>query len=1080
MKLVASTLLMTLALCSGLRAQNITGTITGTVEDQSGARVPNVPVIATNTGTGVTYRAAATESGVYVLPLLPLGKYVVSVETQGFKRFVREGLQLGADERLRVDVRLELGSVAEEVKVTASAPLIQTDRSTVGGSFTPQQFENLPIGRDATSTMKLLPGVQASKYGLSAGNINGSREAMTDFKVDGAAAVTANLGQPRIQPILELIEELVVQTSNYSAEFGRGAGQVSVTTRSGTNEVHGALFHYFQNNLLNANSFFNNFYGNTKPVLRYNLFGGTMGGPVYLPKLYDGRNRTFFSFAYEGTRRKGYGQMVSSVPTPAMRGGDFSGQVAIYDPATTAPNPAGSGFIRTPFANNRIPATRFDPVSMAMLENSYPLPTRPGVANNYVRFGPTSSTANGVNARIDHNFNEKSRITGRYVYRASENLNLMRFPGPAGAGSNSDSLSGQIIQHLASVDHTYVIHPNLIQNLHFGYFNDYAPKGGPGTNEGWPEKLGLKNVAPDTFPLVNINSFSPFGGSNLADQRPANNFDITDSVTLVKGRHSLKLGFEYRKLRSFFWQPQTSSGNFTFNTLPTMDPRTQREGYGFASFLLGMPSNTAFNLYPTDGFETRWSYFAGYLQDDIRVSRKLTLNLGARWEMTTPRREAKNRQSNFDLKTLNLQYSGLNGYPDTIYDTKWTDFAPRVGLAYTPFGDTRTVIRAGYGIFWLPGNYVGDGSFTTGPWRRNYTWVSPDNGITFPFAMREGVPKTSFSEPFVLGPLSAVQWMSRDNPDGYMQQWSFNIERQVFTNAMFEVGYLGTKGTHIQVNREYNQVPANLLGPGNAQQRRPYPTRGNITNPYAPTGNSTYHALQLRFERRFSGGFSLLSTYTFSKTIDDCSGTMAFRAFGVTGAQDQHNLRLEKSVSGYDETHNFAYALTWQVPVGRGRKVLSASRWLDPFLGGWNASVMSSAITGKPLIMGTLSNLTGSLGGGSRPIRLRTGALSGENRGLTQWFDPSAFTLPAPFTFGNTSRTEPWLREPGDFSFDVMLAKEFRIAEQKRVQFRSEFFNATNHFNPGTPNTTIGGPAVGTITGGSGGRSIQLSLKLYY
>ena len=598
-----------------------------------------------------------------------------------------------------------------------------------------------------------------------------------------------------------------------------------------------------------------------------------------------------------------------------------------------------------------------------------------------------------------------------------------------------------------------------------------------------PAKLGLKNVASDKFPLVGIQSLTSFGGSNLADpQTTSLNFDFVDSLFLIHGRHSIRAGGEYRKLRERLWQPGASSGNISFNTLPTMNPLTRLNGVGFASFLLGIPGTSNLNLYPSqkDRFGFSWNYYAGYLQDDFRVSSKLTLNLGLRWEMTMGRTESQNRQSNFNLSTLEFQYAGQNGFPETLYAAPRRNFQPRIGLAYAPFGGTRTVIRAGYGIFFAAPNTYGD-PYTTGPWSRSYNYVSLDNGITFPLTLREGFPPVSFNDPYVLSPLTGVGWLPRNYLDGYMQQWGLNIQREVFRQTLVEIGYVGTRGTHLKMGSyELNQVPANLLGPGDAQSRRPYPTRGSISAMYLPIGNSTYHALQARFERRFQRGLAFQGAYTFSKSIDDCSGFASNSSYGVTSVQDNYNLRAERSVSGFDRTQNFAWNFSWELPAGKDRRWLNRGGWLNAVAGGWNLAAIMSTLSGLPPLMGTVQNLTGALGGGSRPNRLRNGKLSGEERGRLRWFDATAFALPAPFTFGSTSRTEPQLREPGSFGLTMLLAKEFSFGEKRRLELRSEWGNALNHFNPGGPNTTIGHAAVGTIVSGNAGRSISLALRLHY
>jgi len=1058
--------------------QNITGSITGSVQDPSGGNVPNAAVTATDTATGEKHDTATTPAGVYVLPLLPLGSYELAVESPGFKRYVRSNLRLGADQRLRVDVQLELGALSEQVRVTAEPPAIKTDEATVGSSFTPLQIENLPVGREVFNAMRVLPGVQPGPRGIASGNINGSRANATDYEMDGLSAVSSNLTDVTLQPITEMVEELAVQTAQYSADQGRGSAQVSLTTRPGTNEFHGTLFHFFQNNALNANSFMSNAVGTQKPTQRYNLFGGSLGGPVLLPR-YNGRNRTFFNVGYEGIRERGFGEQVSSVPSAAMRSGDFRGMNAIFDPASTRPGPDGRGFVRTPFANNQIAASQIHPVASNLLAVSYPLPNRPGAANNYVRQGATPTDSDAVNVRGDHNFSDRSRLSMRYILRQTLATSLLRYDGPAAAGDGSLSLLQDNSTQAGSVDHTYVFTPALINNFRFGIYRMRQVFSGPGTFEDWSAKVGLQNVPGDKFPLVTIVGLSGFGGANVFDGFPGRNWNLGNSLTWVRGRHSIKTGFEYRHF--VFADARGTASTFAFDNRATMDPQTSRLGEAFASFLTGYPSTASLNLVRREGFNLITDYYAGYVHDDFKLNRNLTLNIGLRWETTTPRKEANNFQSVFDLASQTLKIAGRDGYPRTLHDTDWNNFQPRFGFAWLPFDGQKTVIRGGYGLFFLPADVTGN-SLVLGPWQKNTSWVTPDNGITFPVTFSSAFPRVTLdpSAPAEVTPTTNVNWVPRDSPSPYTQQWSFNVERELSSGMVAEIGYVGTRGLHLDMGINLNQVPPHLLGPGNAQSRRPYPLVGNITTiRTSPTGASTYHSMQLRIERRLARGFGVQIGYTLSKSIDNTSGTNAFRDFGFSAVQNNYDLRAERSVSGFDATHVLGYNFIWQLPYGKDRRY-SSGGWLDYVIGGWNLSALSTIRSGRPLTMGVAPNQTGSLGGGIRPNRIRDTPLPDEERNRLRWCDASGFVAPPQFTFGNSSRTEPRLREPGALDLDFLLAKEVRFSESKRLQLRSEFFNALNHYNPGTPNTVIGNAAVTQITTGNPGRTIQLSLRLYY
>ncbi len=1068
-RLILTLCILAWSLALPLRGQEIAGTITGSVQDPAGAQIPAAAIAARNVDTGIVYRATATEAGIYVLPLLPAGTYQISAEAQGFKRFVRDGLTLTPDQRLRVDIRLEIGALSEQVSVTAESPLVATDQSNTGASFEPSLADSLPVGRGMASLLQFVPGVQQGGNGYWVGNINGSQENTTDFKVDGVPATNNNNGLTNATPMLELVEQVVVLTSDYSAEFGRGATQVQMTTRSGANQFHGALFEYFSNGKLNANAFMSNFYGFPKPATNANVFGGTLSGPVLIPGVYNGRNRTFFTFGYQGDRNREYNQIVSSVPLPAHRAGDFSGGATIYDIDTT--RPSGSGYARDAFPGNRIPASRMDPVALKVMEIGFPLPNQPGAANNYVNSGANHGPKNAINTRGDHNISDRSRLTARYLYRQAFNTRLQTFDNPAGAGGGSNFLHKNVFNHVASADHVYTLRPNLVNNARFGYYRMFSPAETLGVNEDWAARIGLKNVGPDKFPQMKINALATLGGGAYSRQVPANTYQFSESLLAIAGRHSVRAGLELRRLQYYTWNSSANSGQFNFNPQPTANVQTLKQGIGLAAFLLGIPNGATVSLQAKDGYSFRWNTYAGYLQDDYRATNRLTLNLGLRWEAESPRREIQNRQSNLNLKTLTLNYAGQNGYPATLHDGNWRNFAPRVGFAYTLTGDARTVVRGAYGIFYLTANTEeGQTNFTTGPWSRTYSYSSLDGGVSFPLRLRTGVPAMSLNEPFALSLLTGTQWMGRDYPTGYMQQWNLNLQREI-KGTVFQAGYQGTKGTHLRLTYDLNQVPVNLLGPGDSQSRRPYPGVGGISALKAPVGASTYHAFQTRFERRMSGGFSFQGAYTFSKSIDNVS---------VANLQNNYDLRSEKSISLFDMTHNLAYSVIYELPFGKGRRALNRGGIADVVLGGWNFGVISSVRSGNPLSMGTTTNLTGSMGGASRPNRLRDGKLPETERNRLRWFDASAFALPEPYTFGNDSATEPSLRAPGQFNWDLLLSKNFNLGEKRRLTFRSEFFNAFNHFNAGAPNTTIGDPGVAVITAGSDPRNIQFSLKLYF
>jgi hypothetical protein len=1083
-RILFSVLALLFVFAALLPAQSITGTITGVVQDPSGARVANATVVAANEETGVNYKTATTEAGLYVIPQLPLGRYAVSVTSTGFKMFVRSDLTLTADEHLRVDVALEVGHITEKVEIGGVAPLIETERAVLSGSFTSDRFDRLPIGRDPLATFQLVPGSQPVTGGFATAIFNGGHEETTDYKVDGAAATFSNTYRAPTAPIQEMVEEVVVQTSNYSAEFGRGTAQLSINTRAGTNEFHGVLFEYFGNDAIDANSFFGNLQGNTRPQIRNNIFGGTVGGPLILPKIYNGHDRTFFTFGYQGQRQVQYQQTVSTVPTAALRAGNFAGQPTVFDPASNAPGPNNT-VTRQPFANNVIPTNRFDPVAMAMLANSYPLPNRPGAVNNYVQASPGPVTNTNMNARLDHNFSDKNRFTARYTRWYQIAHNPLRWPGPSGVATPNSVEWNNAQDTILSMEDSHNIRSNIINTFRMGYFFYHQQLFGPGTDQNWAAQLGLKNAGPEKFPSASISGLTGFGGANLSRTFPARNIQVADSILLVKDRHAIKFGFEYRRYRDQEYGPQNSSGNFLFNTQPTMNLATRAQGVGFASFLLGYPSNSQLSIYPANGIDTSWPFYSAFLQDDFRVSKRLTLNLGVRWELNMPYHEAANQLSNYNLGTRQIDLAGRNGFPTTLYDPNYKGIGPRVGLAFTPFDDNKTVLRAAYGMFYLPSNAVGGEPFTAGPWFRTITFPSPDNGITFPITLAKGFPLVGVNSPYGPDPTLSVTYTPSHIDLGYMQQWNMNIQRQLGRRALIEVGYVGNKGNHLSSRVGLNQVPENLLGVGTPQNERPYPNIGSIVmGPGSePVGNSQYHALNVRAERRFANGFSGQMAYTFGKSIDDFLGNGSFSSnaiFATTSVQNNYNLRAEKSLSNFNTAQSLSWSFVYDIPVGKGRRFLNHGGVINAVLGGWSFSTLSVAHSGLPLVMGTVQNNTGSIDGGSRPNRIGNPVLPSDQRGIYGWFNAAAFALPPSFKFGNDSRTEGQLWAPGTVNVNALLDKRFLLGEHRDLEFRCEAVNALNHFNPGTPNTTIGGPGVGLITTGNNGRELLLALKLHY
>lgn len=1091
--------LLAVAFSTVLAAQILTGTLSGEVADPTGAKIPEAAVSAKNLDTGILYRGKGNEAGIYLLPLLPTGRYELTVEAAGFRTFVRTGLALGAGQQLRVDAKLELGAVADAITIAGEAPLLKTEEAALGSRFNNTAFENLPVSRTVTNVLRTVPGVipNPSGYGngLSDGDINGGRAGSSSLLIDGVSAELSNLnthsqgaGQPGYMPILEAVEEVTIQTSNYSAETGRGGATVQITTRPGTNNFHGSLFHFFQNDKLNANAYFNNATGAARPRQRSNLFGGTLSGPALIPKLYNGRNRTFFTVAYEGTRQITYANRISTLPLAAQRTGDFTGLRQIFDPAS-AQAAGGGTFSAAPFPGNRIPANRIAAQSAAILPY-YPAPNQPGAVNNYSFLQNLFYNTDTVNTRGDHTFSDKNRVSVRYGRISNSSLNPVPLEGPAGAGSDSVYRDAVNVLHNLSASHTYVFTPSAFNDFRFGYFQAWGTTGGPGQGEGWAEKLGFPGVSPDKFPAVTMANYAGFGGSNVADLYPGRNFDVVETVAMLRGRHSLKFGGQFRTF--VFFDGRGTGVSFAFDTQGSYNPLTgatrAATGDSFASFLLGYPSNTTTQARHPGYFRFRQKYYGLFFQDDFKATSRLTINIGLRWESTTPRTEDDDLQTIFNLETLNVDVAGKNGYPRGLRDQDWLNFGPRFGFAYNIA--QKTVIRGGYGIFFLPTDVAGNSFTIPGPGQNTNTYVANGAANLFPvtFASFASAARTpTLGGPIVVSPATNVSWMPRPYPNASQQQWNLNVQRQLPKDLLLEIGYVGNHGTHLEFSRNLNQIPIErLTAPGfpTLQSRRPYPTVNNIgTGRNDPMGDSNYHALQTQVQRRMSAGLAFTVAYTFSKVVDNASDVLGFRQANISGVQNIYDLRAERSPATFNRSHSLSFNTIWQIPVGKGRRLLNRGGVSDAALGGWSLSAISAVYSGLPLVMGVANAnaITNTQGGSLRPNRLGCAALPSAERSIAGWFRTSAFAVPSPNTFGNTSRTEPCASGPGLANIDLLLAKQFRLFETVQLNLRAELFNALNHFNPGTPNSTVGNPALGRITSAQGGpRTGQLSLRLVF
>lgn len=1136
-----------------LLAQSPLGTITGVVTDALGAVVPNIEVVATNTGTNLTYKGRTSESGVYVIPALPVGDWELSASAPGFKTFRRKGIVLEVGQRIRVDFALELGETAESVTVTGEIARVQTEDSSLGTVVEQQRIENLPLnGRHVFNLVKLVAGVQprfnntdgfgeVSNQNFSQFRINGGPVYGTQVFMDGGTNQVATHGEISVVPMADAVEEFKVETNALKAEFGQTSGGViNVVTKSGTNEFHGSLYEFLRNDAFDARNAFatqvDPATGRLKPMLRYNQFGGTVGGPVRIPGIYDGRNRTFFFAGYEQWRLRTAGLRRGTVPTDAERQGDFSNTrdaagrlITIYDPATTTPNPSGSGFTRQPFPRNIIPRERMDPLALRVLEF---MPT-PNVTpdnpftnlNNYLAL-PGSPTNQGVtNIRIDHRFSDRDSMFLRYSVTRNTAVNPGLGLGPADPQARSDQRNNY--NYVVTETHTFS--PTVLNEFKASLSRHDLLFTHPGFDGGWPAKLGYSPVLPqDAFPSINIAGMLGMGGGTFAGGRRATTTVMfADSLTWVRNSHTIKAGVDQRFYQQNWVNRRAPSGSFDFSAALTGNPLAPAgTGTGFATFLLGEVS---------DGFQAYNPFFsfhnastALFVQDDWKITRRLTLNLGLRWDFSSAPRERHNQYSNFLPYDINpetgrpglLAYAGVT-YPERFVQRLWTKFGPRAGFAWDATGDGRTVLRGGYGIIYLQTEF-GD------------TEADTSNALGFaaetPFeasgpykAFQFSTGPAALNQPLgaAAGPTAVrgqnVRVQSYEAPAPYLQQWNLTLQRALPAKWVVSASYAGNRGVKLfGANYEINQMDPRYFSLGFALQdlvdnpfygqirtgalAAPRVTRAQLLRPLPDylsvhtMGNhgaaSVYHSLQLTVERRYADGLTALVSYTTGKLINDSFAAAGSAGGALSGPMRDfrigaYNRRLERSIDPDDVSQRLVASAVYELPFGKGRRLLGdAPGIVQALAGGWQVNSILTLQTGFPIALRGSNNFTGI----NRPDVVHDPTLPSEERTPERWFDTSAFRNPAPFTIGNAPRTQPSTRGPGLFDLALSGFKSFAIRERTKLEFRAELFNALNHVNYNQPNGTFTPDAqglnrnanFGRITSALSARSLQLGLRLIF
>jgi hypothetical protein len=1129
--------------CSWLSyAQQGRGVILGDVTDPSGAAVVGAKVGILNVATNAALDLVSNSEGRYTSPPLIPGDYRVTAEATGFRKEVRSGLSLQVGQRAEVNFLLQVGAVGESLQVTAEAPLVNTEDATLGQVVDNQRVQELPVnGRSAFALIELAPNAHSNAgptqsgfadrgTNLSAFSINGGPTAINNLLVDGMGAVNSYYPDLNADLAVDAVQEFKVQSGSMSAEYGFTAGGViNVATKAGTNTPHGSAYEFVRNNAFDAR----NAFAIARPPFRYNQYGAALGAPVFLPKIYDGRNRTFVFGNWEAWKYVRDSQSIASVPIAAQRRGDFSGlldatgrQIPVYDPNTTAANPSGSGFVRSVFPGNIIPTNRLDPVALAY-NQFYPLPNRTPLnpftnAENYI--GPVNENRHmdQYTVRLDHRISDKDAVFGRYTHflHYTDNGTSAPWPDPI-VRARYDNFETRN----ASVSETHTFSPTILNELRIGIARQYFPFQAASYGGNWPQKLGFPAIVPGTVIPTVSTGYTGFV-TNTVGLRGALTWDVVDTVTVVRGKHSIKLGSEYRLLFGNNLQTSAPSGNYSFGGGLTGNPQNQTgTGSTYASFLLGAVSSASITL--NVGESQKGFTWSGFVQDDWRLSRRLSINLGLRYDYQQPPYERNNGSSNFNPYQRDSNYGILGrlefagqDYGRAFLNPDKNDFAPRVGLAYDLSGNGTTVIRVGYAIYYPSsfninyfGNTQGFASTTTG-------YNAPGGNTNLPaFRLSQGFP-TAPTQPLgrLLGPSALLsQGTSYDQADQrtpMSQQWSFSLQKQLPGKWMVDVSYSANHGTHLvaggydlnQLDPKYqvnglalqNQVPNPYAGkglPGSlggstislSQSLKPYPyyTGISVRNPHM--GNSNYHAALVTVQKRFAQGLTLLGSYTKSKLIDDSVvtpiGFGSVEQVTTTGYQNGlFNRRAERSLDPTDVSQRLVISGIYELPFGKGKRLHSSSAVVNHVIGGWQFQTIQTYQLGLPVVVsGANNNLA------NRPNSVGRSAKV-DNPTASRWFDTTAFVNPPGFTYGNVGRVLPDVRSPGVVNLDISVSKTTAIHEKAKLQFRAEAFNAFNHvnlgfpgggFSPG-PNGTNVSSTFGVITSAREPRNVQLGLKLIF
>ena len=1081
-------------------AQTTNATLLGTVTDQQGAATVGAAISVKNKATGVVREVQTDSSGNYrVFPLNP-GVYDVTASLAGFKTKIANGVIVEVASTVKADFSLDVGQITESVEVSASATILQTQDASVGGTVTEAELKRLPVnGRNYTRLIMLMPGTSdmggSQTRGTFSGtqliSVNGQRRQDNNFTVDGVDNNFMMMNSPGASPPMDSIQEFRV-LNNTSAEFGRSAGaNVNIAIKSGTRDLHGSVYEYFRNDKLDANDFFQNRlapgatrFKDNKVPFRQNQYGFALGGPAFIPKLYNGRDKTFWFFNWEGFNSRRGRTALSTTPIESQRAGDFSASGRnIYDPLQSTQT--AQGLVRQPFAGNRIPASRINPGIKFFIDTMMPIPNQPGPINNYVNGEGGKNDRSLWNVRADHTFNSSNNVFFRYSFQ-----NVSDFVPNANPSLYREQ---RFDARTMAAAWNHIFNPSSVLEVKFGYNNprnpgqDYNRKI---TRGDFIDKSGIKMYQRDVFsnPIPSLSAVGEFGAGGGGDLTLDKVFQGIVNYSKLIGKHSLKMGINYQHRHFFTNTSNPMNGNGDFDRRLTNSATDNLSGHSFATMLLGFPTEIRRG---TGNTLTQGRIFARnlYFQDDWRVSSKLTVNLGLRYEYQNPPYDKTDRLGNLWVRrdATTGKYSGtllwattnpeidpitgqrnspakLEGTTRGLMKQDFNNFAPRIGIAYQLM--PKTVIRTGYGIFYNS-TFVQELQDLRKFWPFTVQQVFVANtGLTPDLSITDAGP--SFSNTSAIG-----GWpQNPNNRTPYSQQWNFTIQQQLIGDMSLEVAYVGTSNKK-QVG--YTALNAALKpGPGDVQPRRLLPEYADLDGGSNEYG-SNYHAFQAELTKRFSRGFQINMNYTWGRSMDDQSSLAEWKT------QDPFNKRADYSRSSIDLRHIFQLAYVWELPFGKGKSHgANWSRPLDAVIGGWALQGITRIQSGAPINVVVGQDRANVGRTYQRPNVVQNpniGGFSGRNVDAT-WFDTSAFQLQPIYTYGNAGAFI--VQADGRNTWDVALEKSFRFDEHKRLEIHAEMFNLPNHVNFGNPQNNFASSAFGKVTSATSARQIQIGLRFAF